>query len=96
MADLTSQVFAEKWGKSKLSERSAYQQHFLDLCRMLGQPTPAEVDPEGEFYTFEKGVKKTGGGRLDGLRRNQLNPDGASDAELKKRTLTNLYNARPT
>jgi len=25
-----------------------------------------------------------------------LNPPGASDAELKKRTLTNLYNARPT
>jgi type II restriction/modification system DNA methylase subunit YeeA len=62
MADLTPQAFAEKWGKSKLSERSAYQQHFLDLCGMLGQPTPAEVDPEGEFYTFEKGVKKTGGG----------------------------------
>ncbi len=61
MADLTPQAFAEKWGKSKLSERSAYQQHFLDLCRMLGQPTPADVDPEGEFYTFEKGVKKTGG-----------------------------------
>ena len=25
-----------------------------------------------------------------------LNPDGASEAELKKRTLTNLYNQRPT
>ena len=25
-----------------------------------------------------------------------LNPPDASDAELKKRTLTNLYNARPT
>jgi type II restriction/modification system DNA methylase subunit YeeA len=25
-----------------------------------------------------------------------LNPAGASEAELKKRTLTNLYNARPT
>jgi len=25
-----------------------------------------------------------------------LNPPGASDAELKKRTLTNLYNERPT
>jgi len=25
-----------------------------------------------------------------------LNPEGATDAELKKRTLTNLYNARPT
>jgi type II restriction/modification system DNA methylase subunit YeeA len=61
MADLTPQAFAEKWAKSKLSERSSYQQHFLDLCGMLGQPTPADVDPEGDFYTFEKGVKKTGG-----------------------------------
>jgi hypothetical protein len=34
--------------------------------------------------------------RLDDLRTNWLNPEGASDAELKKRTLTNLYNARPT
>ncbi len=33
---------------------------------------------------------------LDHLRRNWLNPEGASEAELKKRTLTNLYNARPT
>jgi len=34
--------------------------------------------------------------RLDGMRRNWLNPVGASEAELKKRTLTNLYNQRPT
>ncbi len=34
--------------------------------------------------------------RLDDLRRNWLNPDGASESELKKRTLTNLYNERPT
>jgi type II restriction/modification system DNA methylase subunit YeeA len=34
--------------------------------------------------------------RLDELRRNWLNPDEASEAELKKRTLTNLYNERPT
>jgi len=33
---------------------------------------------------------------LDRLRRNWLNPEGASEAELKKRTLTKLYNARPT
>ncbi|MGH9174250.1 MAG: class I SAM-dependent DNA methyltransferase, partial [Vicinamibacterales bacterium] len=32
---------------------------------------------------------------LDKLRCNWLNPAGASEAELKKRTLTNLYNARP-
>ena len=34
--------------------------------------------------------------RLDELRRNWLDPEGATEAELKKRTLTNLYNARPT
>jgi hypothetical protein len=35
--------------------------------------------------------------RLDELRRNWLNPEvGASETELKKRTLTNLYNAHPT
>jgi type II restriction/modification system DNA methylase subunit YeeA len=34
--------------------------------------------------------------RLDELRRNWLNPEGVAEAELKKRTLTNLYDARPT
>ena len=61
MADLTPQQFAERWAKSTLSERSGSQQHFIDLCRMLGQQTPAEADPDGTFYTFEKGVKKSGG-----------------------------------
>ncbi len=59
---MTPQEFAARWSKSKLSERSSYQQHFLDLCEMLGAPKPAELDPTGEFYTFEKGVEKTGGG----------------------------------
>ena len=35
---------------------------FIDLSRMLGQPTPAEADPEGDFYTFERGIAKTGAG----------------------------------
>jgi hypothetical protein len=33
---------------------------------------------------------------LVGKRDRWLNPDGATEAELKKRTLTNLYNERPT
>ncbi len=33
---------------------------------------------------------------LDQRRRAWPNPEGASEAELKKRTLTNLYNERPT
>jgi hypothetical protein len=63
MASLTPEAFAARWAGSGLSERSGYQQHFLDLCDVLGAPKPAEVDPNGEFYTFEKGVEKTGGGK---------------------------------
>ncbi len=63
MADLTPQAFAEKWSRMALSERSSYQEHFRDLCAMLGQPTPTEVDRKGDFYTFEKVVEKSGGGK---------------------------------
>lgn len=54
--------FVARWQKSTLSERSAAQSHFIQLCEVLGQPTPAEIDQEGNTYTFEKGVTKTSGG----------------------------------
>lgn len=54
--------FIHKWGQVALTERSASQQHFLDLCDLLGHEKPAEADPTGEWYTFERGAKKTGGG----------------------------------
>lgn len=57
------QAFAEEWAGTALSERAAYQQQFLDLCAMLDASAPAEADPRGEFYAFEKGVEKTGGGK---------------------------------
>jgi len=60
---LTIPEFVARWRGIGLSERSAAQQHFLDLCQVLGQPTPATADPTGSFYTFEKGVAKTGGGK---------------------------------
>lgn len=61
---MTPQEFIAKWQRAKnLSERSACQQHFLDLCRLLNQAPPAEVDPDGDFYTFEKGVQKSEGGK---------------------------------
>lgn len=59
---ITPHQFAAKWSISTLKERSASQEHFIDLCRMLGEPTPAEIDPHGERYCFERGAKKTGGG----------------------------------
>ncbi len=167
--------FVSKWRKVELTERSASQQHFLDLCEVFDHPKPAQDDPSGERFTFERGADKQGGGKgwaesgarytpstcfetfpfpeptteqreaiagaakeLDELRNNWLNPPewtreeilefpgsvdgpwaryvhdanergigtvkyprsvpkGDTEAEqLAKRTLTNLYNERPT
>lgn len=58
---MTPQAFIAKWRNVELSERAASQEHFIDLCRLLGQPTPAEHDATGAEYTFEKGVAVTNG-----------------------------------
>ena len=52
------QEFVAKWRTTTLSERSAYQQHFLDLCRLIGHPTPADLDASGASFTFEAGATK--------------------------------------
>jgi hypothetical protein len=44
---MTPQEFVHKWKRANLSERSGCQQHFLDLCDLLNQPKPAEVDADG-------------------------------------------------
>ena len=62
VAVLTPDAFIAKWRRSGLKERSAAQEHFIDLCRLLGEPTPAEVDPAGEWYCFERGARKDTGG----------------------------------
>ena len=49
-------------GNFRLKERSASQEHFIDLCRLLDEPTPAEADPAGETYRFERGARKDTGG----------------------------------
>jgi hypothetical protein len=54
--------FIGKWKKVELKERSASQEHFIDLCRLLEHPTPAEADPIGDTFCFEKGAAKHGGG----------------------------------
>jgi hypothetical protein len=67
------QEFIAKWQRANLSERSAAQQHFLDLCDLLGQPKPATADPDGAWYTFERGITKTCGGQ------------GWTDVRMRKR-----------
>jgi len=54
-----AQRFVEKWSRVELSVRSASHEHFIDLCRLIGQPTPASADSTGDEYTFEKPVKVT-------------------------------------
>lgn len=61
-SSLTPSEFAAKWSGSTATERAASQEHFIDLCRMLGVPTPNEADSRGEWYAFEKGAEKTAGG----------------------------------
>ena len=59
---MTPDQFIQKWSLTSLKESAAAKEHFLDLCALLQQPTPAEADPGGDWYTFEKGASKAGGG----------------------------------
>lgn len=58
---MTPESFVAKWSKSELKERSACQEHFLDLCRLVGHPTPAEADPTGDSFCFERFAEKVDG-----------------------------------
>ena len=60
---MTPQQFIAKWKAAELKERAACQEHFLDICILLDQPTPASADPSGEWYVFEKRVDKQAGGQ---------------------------------
>ena len=56
---MTSVEFKRKWSRFSGKESAAYQEHFNDLCRLLGQPTPNEADPTGnDSFCFQKRVVK--------------------------------------
>ncbi|MBI2301186.1 MAG: class I SAM-dependent DNA methyltransferase [Armatimonadetes bacterium] len=59
---MTPTELAAKWSRVQLRERQACQEHFLDVCRLVGHPTPAEADPTGEEFCFERGAGRTSGG----------------------------------
>jgi len=58
---MTPEQFIAKWRASSVKESAGSQEHFIDLCRLLGEPTPVEADPSGESYAFEAGATKTTG-----------------------------------
>lgn len=60
---MDAQQFIEKWGPGgsahALNEKAGAQLHFIDLCHVLGVPTPSDA----ENYCFERGLRKTGEGQ---------------------------------
>lgn len=81
--------FVAKWKGSTRSERAASQEHFIDLCQLLGAPTPNE-DPRGDMYAFEKGAEKTDGG--DGFADVWKRGHFGWEYKGKKRDLKAAYN----
>jgi type II restriction/modification system DNA methylase subunit YeeA len=63
MPPLSLPEFVERWKTSTLSERSAAQSHFIDLCEVLGHPHPAAADQTGHTFTFEKHVSTLDDGK---------------------------------
>jgi hypothetical protein len=59
---MTAAAFVEKWQGCQRNERAAAQEHFIDLCALVGADTPNAADPKGDWYAFEKGAEKIGGG----------------------------------
>jgi len=60
---ITPQDFVSKWKRSAAREKQSVQEHFLDLCQLVGHPTPIEDDPSGTRFAFEMGAAKSGGGQ---------------------------------
>jgi hypothetical protein len=51
--------FKKKWARYSGKETAAYQEHFNDLCELIGHPSPVAADPTGtESFCFQKRVIK--------------------------------------
>src|SRR5712692_1614442 len=83
---MTPEQFVAKWRSSTRTEESAAQEHFLDLCELLDVKKPAEIDPHGTEYTFEKATQRLGGasGYADVWKRSCFAWEGLADVPLLK------------
>jgi hypothetical protein len=80
---MTPAEFIDKWHGTTLKESAAAHEHFIDVCRLLGEKTPKEADPDGGWYTFDNGAIRIGGG--DGwtdARRRQLLKKAFSETDF--------------
>ena len=54
-ARMTPAHFAAKWANVNFGEKQASQEMFLDICAVVGHPTPGDIGSP-ETFTFEKAV----------------------------------------
>src|SRR5438876_8808025 len=54
-------AFVEKWEQNTQKESAAAKEHCVELCRLLGVPTPNDPGSGPETYCFEKSLTKSGG-----------------------------------
>ena len=57
------QDFVAKWRGNTSTERQVAQEHFLDVCALVGHATPTAHDGSGKVFTFEAGASKQSGGQ---------------------------------
>lgn len=60
---MTPEEFVAKWKRVGVKESASSQTHFNELCELLGVDKPLDIDPKGEFYTFDRTLEKSTGGR---------------------------------
>ena len=83
--------FAAKWRDNARRERASSQEHFIDLCRLLGMPTPNEADPTGDRYTFEAGAERTSTGKQGWAGRLETRPFSAGSTRGAHADLAAAY-----
>src|SRR4051812_35424890 len=53
--------FVAKRRHVELTERASAHSRFIDLCRLVGHPTPVEADPKREWFTSGHGLTRRTG-----------------------------------
>ena len=103
---MTPQQFISKWGPGgpafDLNERQGGQPHFMDLCELLGVPTPGSTPGSEGDYLFEKNTLVLGEARgyADVFKRNHFAwenkaPGKNLDAALKQLLTYSLALSNP-
>lgn len=57
---MTPNEFIKKWTRATLPERAASQEHFIDLCRLLGHPMRAEIDEKVLAHLLRLNLARAG------------------------------------